>query len=85
MDASLFTKTQQAILGVLSDGLPHSMDELKACFDDELVDDGTVRFHLSNTRAVLRKHGEDILCVIVNRRYRYRHVRLLASAVNGYS
>lgn len=74
----MFTPTQQRILDVLSDGLPHTPEELHGCLDDELGDIENIRPHLTAIRKQIRPFGADILCVIHNRTAHYQHVRLLA-------
>ena len=74
-----FTLTQQAMLDVLADGLPHTREELHACLPDELGPLGNIRRHLVAIRKVLRPKGHDIVCERVRRRSHYRHVRLLGS------
>lgn len=75
-----FTKTQQAMVDILSDGMPHTREELHACCGPSSM--STIRFHLTYIRKKLPP-GEDILLRILNRRRYYQWVRLLASAVNG--
>lgn len=75
-----FTKTQQALINLLSDGHPHTRSELHdLCGPSSLKN---VRCHLSMIRKKLPR-GEDIVCRIVNRRICYQHVRLIGSAYNG--
>jgi hypothetical protein len=74
-----FTPTQRRILAVLSDGLPHTPGELHACLDDELAGRNAVQFHLSKLRKTLREVGQDVICEYYQRRFTYRHVRLLAN------
>ena len=84
MESVKYSKTQLAILDVLKDGLPHLRDELIKCLGDPLVERVYLNQHLARLRKLLRPSGEDIVCELLNRRISYRHVRLLASAVNGY-
>ncbi|MFA5056515.1 MAG: hypothetical protein WC485_00240 [Opitutaceae bacterium] len=81
-----FTATQRAILKILSDGRPHLLCELHACLPDELSGESAVRWHLTGIRKVLRLIGEDVICEFsqacgTKRKLCYRHVRLLAAAV----
>jgi len=78
-----FTVTEQRMLVVLADGLAHTRKELHACLPDELGSQRNVRAHLVRMRKKLRPNGEDIVCELKDRSPHYRHVRLLASAVNG--
>lgn len=78
-----FTPTQADMIKMLSDGLPHTRQELFTCLRDDLARLQAINMHLSNCRKILRPRGEDIICELVNRRICYRHVRLLPSAVDG--
>ena len=80
-----FTPTQQAMLDVLADGLPHTREELHACLPDELGNPRNVHHHLYPLRKQLRLMGQDILCEWVNHRPRYRHVILLPAARSSIS
>jgi hypothetical protein len=76
---SEWTPTQARMLKVLSDGMPHHRDELKACLHDELGSVSNIKAHLTAIRARLRRSGQDIVCQFHNGRYYYRHVVLLAN------
>ena len=78
-----FSPTQTKILMVLSDGLPHRFEELRACLPDDMSGITALRMALSRIREKLRPRGEDIICQHVNHSHRYRHVRLLHSAGDG--
>lgn len=78
-----FTPTQQAMLRVLADGCTHTREELHACLPDELSQPASIHPHLVRLRKILRPKGQDIICQLLNRKVHYRHVRLLASAVDG--
>jgi len=79
-----YTKTQARIVDLLSDGVPHSREELHACLDDDLARLTAAKRHLVEIRKHLRPQGQDIICVLQNRRIMYQWVRLLASANTGY-
>ncbi len=81
MTASSFTPTQQAMLDILADGLPHTRRELHACLPDELGALSNIQIHLSKMRKTLRQDGEDIICCLVNRSICYRYVRLIVPTV----
>lgn len=74
-----FTPTQILMLGVLSDGLPHTFDELHACLPDELSEEKSIRRHITAIRKVLRLQGQEIICEFAKRRKYYRHIVLLSS------
>lgn len=80
-----FTKTEQAILQLLSDGGPHKRDDIKALLPDELAELSQVYWHVSNLRKKLESRGETIVCERANRCTHYRHVRLLKSPYDGLS
>lgn len=71
-----FTPTQQAILKVLSDGEPHSKEDLRLALGDEMASMKTVRVHLSHIRKKLPEK-EFILCVVRGYNISYQHVRRL--------
>ena len=79
-----YTKTQQRILEMLSDGMPHTYLELFSCLPDPegaMMDYGagraTLAVKISDIRKHLRPKGQDIICEFNDRRRMYRHVRLL--------
>lgn len=79
-----FTKTEQRIVDVLSDGAAHLRAELMELLPDpEMGVVKNLNNHLGSIRKKIRPSGQDVLCVIVNRRLAYRQVRTLASAVDG--
>jgi len=87
LDIDTFTPTQQRMLDVLHDGMPHSVDELKACLPGGT---GRHRQVIANV-SVLRKRLESedkhilLLSVFHNRKLHYRLVRKLANPYNGRS
>ena len=84
--APVFTPTQQRLLKLLSDGMPHTRKELVKCLDDELTSLDTVNVHISYLRRKLRPIGQDIICEMGSSyKLGYRHVRLLRSPVDGHS
>jgi DNA-binding CsgD family transcriptional regulator len=73
-----FTPTEQRILDVLADGMPHTREELAACLWDELAERSTIKFHISKMRSRLQAQGTTIVCELgFARKFYYRHVRLL--------
>jgi hypothetical protein len=73
-----FTATQRKMLEVLSDGLPHSREELHACLPDELGPLSNIRAHLVVIRKVLLRRGEHVAAEMGWKgKISYRHVRLL--------
>ncbi len=76
-----FTKTQQAMINVLSDGKRHRREELHACCGPSLRN--TIRFHISKIREKLRPKSEDIVCVAYKNTYWYQHIRLLNNPYDG--
>lgn len=73
-----YTPTQQRILAVLADGRRHDREELRLAID-ELCSEQNLKNHLKLLRDRMRPRGEDIVCVIYQRRGWYQHVRLLAN------
>lgn len=74
-----FTPTQRRILRLLSDGKPHTKEEVKGCLGDELASMSAVYFQISRLRQKLATKGEDIVYATngFGLRKAYRHVRLL--------
>ncbi len=83
MASDSFTPTQQAMLDVLADGLPHTRKELHACLPDELGALVNIQPHLCKLRKRLQQDGEDVICCLVNRSICYRYVRLIVPRVMG--
>ena len=86
MDFKDFTPTQQRMLKVLMDGLPHKRCELEACLDDDLhltasgePNSKAVTRRLSELRKMLRVQGLDVVCrALGGRGYcRFQLVRLI--------
>ena len=69
----------QRILLVLSDGLPHKIEELHACLHDTDAPFTNVHQHISNLRKTMRPKGEDIICRTSGYDRRYQHVRLIGN------
>ncbi len=74
-----FTPTQQRIMDVLGDGLPHSRAEIQLCLNDEMAVNGVVDCHIQQLRVKLRKDGHEVVC----RGGCYFLVRLLANPYKG--
>lgn len=71
------TATQQRILDVLRDEMPHPVAQVMECLSDEMADKGVLHVHIHNTRNKLRSQGRDI--VYEKGHDCYRLIRLLAS------
>lgn len=79
-----FTATEQRLLAVLSDGGPHTREQMMACLDDELADRSAIRVHLCRINKKLRVlHQEVVTRTAGQGGVRYQHVRLLASPNDG--
>jgi DNA-binding response OmpR family regulator len=76
------TKTEEAILVMLSDGLSHTRKELMGCLWDELAGRGALQVHILNLRKKLPA-GEAIVCTARGRTFGYQHVRLLCNPYDG--
>lgn len=87
MDTLKFTPTEQKILAVLADGLPHHKTELKRAIDPEtpdMIDSNVLSMHITRIKTKLEKIGETVVCrSIIGRRLAYQHVRLLCSPYDG--
>lgn len=80
MTNNSFTPTQQRILEVLGDGMPHSRSELMKCIDDPLSDYTCLNNQLSKIRRKIRPKAREIVCETVHRQTHYRLVGLVGSA-----
>lgn len=78
--AGWFTKTQLKILLILSDGKPHTRQEIHAALPDELGALTNIKRHISDIRKVLRKQGQDIICTWHQRTFCYVQVRTLVAS-----
>jgi len=73
-----YTPTQRKLLIVLSDGLPHTREELHKSLPDDLAIPATLRMHLSNIRKKLHPLGQDILVEHIKGQINYRLVKLMS-------
>lgn len=74
-----FTPVQRRMLAVLSDGEPHSRQELHGCLADDLGALSNIRWHLMQLRKKLRVKGQDVLIEYRERKMHYRMVRLIGA------
>ena len=73
------TPTHKKMLALLSDGLPHSKQELYCCLWDDQSAINTIAYHIST----LRKKpppGQAIVCEFTKRAMHYRLVELVGAA-----
>jgi hypothetical protein len=68
---------------MLSDGLPHRIEELHTCLYDDLGATINLLMHFTRMRKRLRPQGRDIACITINKSSTYQLVRTLASANDG--
>jgi hypothetical protein len=73
-----YTATQKSMLRILSDGLPHSREELHEVCGPSLV--GVVAYHVMEIRKKLASKGETIVALRIHRQAHYQQVRLLSDA-----
>lgn len=71
-----FTPTEQRILDLLEDGLPHSRKDVIACLNDEMATRLNLNPHLTHLRNKLRPLGQTIICELVKKAIFYRRVIL---------
>lgn len=72
LDYARYTPTEQKLLVMLADGLPHTVEELATCLPDELASLTTVKAHIWKIRQKL--HGSAIAGERLNGRFVYRMV-----------
>lgn len=91
-----FTPIQQKIINLLSDGRPHTKEELYVAMGMEgltIEEDLSNRQdhlkavnlanHVSKIRKILQPYGQDIVCVSTGWSSRYQHVRMLTQCGDG--
>lgn len=74
-----FTETEERVLRVLDDGLPHHPQELVEAIDTQ-ADKNTLSVHLVSIRKKLRPVGHDVLTEYIHHKAFYRHVMLICSS-----
>jgi hypothetical protein len=76
-----YTPTQQRIMRLLADGLPHhGIKEIKPLLPDaEHAGPNAVNMAITRLRAKLNTMGQTIVCELVNRRICFRYVILVAA------
>jgi hypothetical protein len=73
------TATQRRVLALLSDGMPHTKEQIRACLHDDMGSLDNVKVFIYYLRRILPP-GQAIICENTGKGTRYRHVRLLTSA-----
>lgn len=80
-----YTPTERRMLAVLSDGRPHTTEELMACLYDELSERSAVKAMVFKLRRKLRAIGHDIVNTQpkgFRHPYHYQHVILFRDDSN---
>lgn len=74
--------TQRRIMNLLSDGLPHTLTELRTCLSDMATGNEALLAYVSNLRKIIRPLGYGILSTPgrKDRETTYQLVRTLAQA-----
>lgn len=75
MQDTWLTRTEHAIVTMLSDGGRHTNKELKTCLKDDMAGKTAVRYHLHNIRKKIAHKGETIVCEVHEGKFVYRLVR----------
>ena len=73
---AMLTPTEQRIMDLLGDGMPHTKKEMVSCLADPMGGEDNVKPHLHGLRKKLLAKNETVLCVLVDRRVKYRWVAL---------
>lgn len=81
--AEILTATEQRIFNLLSDGKPHTKEEVHTCLNDELSPVSAIANHISRMRKQLRHHAKDILCRYGGGKTTYQLIRLTHSPNDG--
>lgn len=65
---------------MLSDGMPHSRDEMMTCLADDMASRSALRVAIAQVRGKIRPLGQDIVCRLhFQNKIFYQHVRMLNS------
>lgn len=80
LEETRFTPVQRAIMDVLSDGKPHTKEELKSCLWDDMGVSKTVIIHISNIRKIIRPLGYIITIQVYRRTCSYILSRSISPA-----
>jgi hypothetical protein len=78
-DGIHFMPVQQRMMDLLSDGMPHSLQEMHGCLHDELGPISNIYMHVLMIRKRLRPIGEDLAYERIFGVGHYRHVRKVRS------
>jgi len=70
-------RVRKQMLEILKDGKAHTKQELHACCGPSSI--SIVSDHISQMRKKLNPAGQNIICVLKNRRIMYQQIRLLAN------
>ena len=83
----LFTPTQRRMYDLLLEGHPVPKEVLQRCCEDELSSVQVVAVHRGDMRKILLPKGYNIICQVGGwqKGVRYQLVRLIGSAVSGYT
>lgn len=73
-----YTRNEQRILEVLSDGRNHAPQELLESLIDDMAGMSALQMHISRLRKKLAQVGQDIKCVVTDHGFCYCHVRLIS-------
>lgn len=74
----MFTPTEQRIMDVLNDELPHTRDELLKCLEDSVATAKNLHPHLSGIRGKIAFIGQTIASSSDNGIFYYRLARKVA-------
>lgn len=71
---------QQCMLTILSDGMPHTREELFGCVEDDMSDPISIKWHITVIRKYINRKGYNVEVDRINQRWLYRLVRMIASS-----
>lgn len=72
------TPTQQRIIDILADGLPHNRKEVLKAISEDATDLNGLAVHMWHLRRKVRPFGRDIITELHRGSISYRHVILLS-------
>jgi hypothetical protein len=76
-----YTPSEQRIIDLLADGMPHERREVLACLKDEMATLNSLSVMIHRLRPKVRELGQEIVTEYRRGGYWYRHIILLSGRV----
>ena len=78
MSLDQLTPTERRLYDMLSDGEPHTKEELQTCMSDTLTGQQVMQVHLVNMRPKIRSRGLGVLTQTIKGKLHYRMVQFIS-------